>query len=44
MYDDRGVDIITSDVETLRQIYTRFNDWILEFNRKEIDKMMSNEE
>lgn len=41
MYDDRGLDIIASDVESLRPIYTRFNDWILAFNREEIDKMMS---
>lgn len=41
MYDNRGLDIMAPDVETLRPIYIRFNDWILAFNREEIDKMMS---
>jgi hypothetical protein len=40
MYDDRGLDIIASDVEILRPIYKHFNDWILEINRKKIDEMM----
>jgi hypothetical protein len=41
MYDDRGLDIMASDIETLKPIYTNFNDWILESNRKKIDEMMS---
>jgi hypothetical protein len=41
MYDDRGLDIIASDIATLRPIYKKFNTWILEANRAEIDKMMS---
>ena len=42
MYDDRGLDIISADLETLRPIYKNHNDWILEFNRSEIDKQFEN--
>ncbi|MBL7896335.1 MAG: DUF3885 domain-containing protein [Bacteroidia bacterium] len=38
MYDDRGFDIIATDKETLRPIYQKHNDWILDYDRKEIDK------
>ncbi len=37
MYDDRGLDIVAKDKETLMPIYHRFNDWILECNRAQID-------
>ena len=38
MYDDRGLDIIAADKESLRPIYENFNNWILDYNRNEIDK------
>jgi len=38
MYDDRGLDIISSDKETIRPIYIKHNNWILDYDRKEIDK------
>lgn len=38
MYDDRGLDIIAADRETLRPIYKIHNDWILDYDRKQIDK------
>jgi Domain of unknown function (DUF3885) len=41
MYDDRGLDIIAPDSKTLKPVYTKFKDWILEVNREKIDKMMS---
>lgn len=41
MYDDRGLDIIASDVETLKPIYTKFNNWILDYNRIQIDALMN---
>ena len=40
MYDDRGLDIIAADVESLRPIYTKFNTWILDANRRQIDEMI----
>lgn len=42
MYDDRGLDIIASDIEILRPIYIKFNDWILKANREKIDKLIAN--
>jgi hypothetical protein len=38
MYDDRGLDIISADKETLRPIYLKHNDWLLDYDRKQIDK------
>lgn len=42
MYDDRGLDIIASDIETLRPIYKKYNDWILDYDKMEIDKHFEN--
>lgn len=38
MYDDRGLDIIATDKETLRSIYEKHNDLILGYDRERIDK------
>ena len=38
MYDDRGLDLISADKEILRPIYKKHNDWILDYDRKQIDK------
>ncbi|WP_194778643.1 DUF3885 domain-containing protein [Pararhodonellum marinum] len=38
IYDDRGLDIISSDKETLRPIYKQHNDWLLDNDRERIDK------
>jgi len=38
MYDDRGLEIISADKETLRPIYKQHNEWILEYDRELIDK------
>ncbi len=39
MYDDRGLDIIAADKETLRPIYEKHNDLILDYDREQIDKL-----
>lgn len=36
VYDDRGCDLIAASVETIRPIYGDFNDWILDYDRKQI--------
>ena len=41
LYDDRGCDIIASDKEALRSLYTNRHDWILEYDREQIDNMMN---
>jgi len=38
MYDDRGLDIISADKETLLPIYKKHNEWILDYDREQIDK------
>lgn len=38
MYDDRGADIIASDIETLRPIYDSYNNWLLQYD---LEKMNS---
>ena len=38
MYDDRGLDIIAAEKETIRPIYTKHTDWILDYDREQIDK------
>jgi hypothetical protein len=41
MYDDRGLDIIAADRETLIPIYRTFNDWVLDSDRERIAKALS---
>lgn len=43
MYDDRGLDIIAADLNTLKPIYLKYNDWILDYDRKNIDKLFEKE-
>lgn len=38
MYDDRGLDIIATNIETLRPTYEKFNDWLLDYDRELIEK------
>lgn len=38
MYDDRGLDIIAVNKEILRPIYAKYNDWLLDYDRENIDK------
>jgi hypothetical protein len=42
LYDDRGLDIVAYDKATLIPIYNKLNKWILEYDRKQIDKMFIN--
>ena len=37
LYDDRGSDVIASNKEDLRQLYYVYNDWILNYDRDQID-------
>lgn len=32
LYDDRGLDVVAKDKETLRPIYEKYKDWILEYD------------
>lgn len=42
LYDDRGLDIVAYDKATLIPIYHKLNKWILDYDRKQIDKMFIN--
>lgn len=37
LYDDRGCDVIASNIEDLRQLYVECNNWILDYDREQID-------
>lgn len=37
LYDDRGLDIVAADRETLRPIYEQYTAWILDYDRERID-------
>ncbi|AXH99794.1 DUF3885 domain-containing protein [Sporosarcina sp. PTS2304] len=39
VYDDRGGDLLGTDVRTIRPVYEAFSDWILDYDRAEIDKV-----
>ncbi|TDL76210.1 DUF3885 domain-containing protein [Peribacillus frigoritolerans] len=37
VYDDRGCDLLAASPESIRYLYNQFNDWILDYDRDEID-------
>lgn len=37
MYDDRGLDIIATELDTLRPLFESFSDWILDNQRHRVD-------
>jgi hypothetical protein len=39
MYDDRGADVIATKVDDLRSLYITHSGWILEYDRRRIDKV-----
>lgn len=38
MYDDRGLDVVAKNKENLQKLYVMFNNWILDYDRKQIDE------
>jgi hypothetical protein len=41
LYDDRGLDVVASKISTLYPIYEEFNDWILDYDRLEIEELFN---
>ncbi|AHJ96462.1 DUF3885 domain-containing protein [Hymenobacter swuensis] len=41
MYDDRGLVISSNSPETIRPLYQKYNDWILDYDRTTIDALFS---
>lgn len=39
IYDDRGCDFLATSPDTIRNIYTTYNEWILDYDRPEIDRI-----
>lgn len=39
LYDDRGLDVVSNDVDILKDIYRKRNSWILEYDRQRIDSI-----
>lgn len=39
LYDDRGLDIVSQDKNTLMPLYQKLNTWILDYDREKIDMM-----
>ncbi|MFC7686227.1 DUF3885 domain-containing protein [Ureibacillus sp. GCM10028918] len=37
IYDSRGCDLVATKKETIEGIYNKYNDWILDYDRKQID-------
>ncbi|TGE31087.1 DUF3885 domain-containing protein [Desulfosporosinus sp. Sb-LF] len=39
LYDDRGLDIVSHDKNTLMPLYQELNEWILDYDSKRMDEM-----
>jgi hypothetical protein len=39
VYDDRGCDVLATSPESIRDIYNTYNEWILDYDKDEIDKV-----
>ncbi|PSL41052.1 uncharacterized protein DUF3885 [Planomicrobium soli] len=39
VYDDRGCDLIAASTENIKGMYHKYNDWILDYDRDEIDQL-----
>lgn len=39
VYDNRGMDVVADDTKTLRTVYDKYNNWILDYDRSRIDKI-----
>ena len=41
VYDDRGMDVIGSDAQTLRSIYETFDSWLLDYDRPRMQQVFA---
>lgn len=39
IYDDRGCDLLANSLDAIRDIYEEYNEWILDYDRDEIDNI-----
>ena len=40
-YDDRGLDIVAEQRETIKGLFDRFNKWVLDYDRPVMNKVFS---
>lgn len=43
VYDDRGCDLMATSAPDIQDMYNRFNDWILDYDRKQIGEVFKGE-
>lgn len=43
MYDDRECEVIASDIEMIRKLYTKYHNWVEEHYREEIAERFNKE-
>jgi len=41
LYDDRGMDVISIHTNNLKALYKKYNEWILDYDREEIDEIFN---
>ncbi len=41
VYDDRGMDVVALDKGTLRPLYQRYESWLLDYDREQMDALFS---
>lgn len=41
LYDDRGVDIVSNNYTSLKDLYYKYNNWILDYDRNRIDNIFN---
>lgn len=39
LYDHRGLDIIAKGLDSIKPIYNKYNEWIMDYNREKIDSL-----
>lgn len=39
VYDDRGCDLLAASSDAIKDVYRRYNDWILDYDRSKIDRI-----
>jgi len=41
LYDDRGLDVVSGEKANIEHIYSKFNEWILEYDRERTDNIFA---
>ena len=41
VYDDRGCDVVATSADAIRDVYHKYDNWLLEYDRVEIDKVFN---